>query len=63
MPVIHISLVEGRSDEKKQALYREVTDAVIRALGVPRDNVRIILHELPAKNFAVGGIQKAAPAD
>lgn len=35
MPVAQINILEGRSDEQKEALIREVTDALCRSLGAP----------------------------
>ena len=30
MPYVHIELLEGRTDEQKQALMRDVVDAVVK---------------------------------
>ena len=62
MPIIQITLVAGRSDEQKAAMYKEVTEAVHRTLGAPRENVRIMLNEVPAKHFAVAGVAKTGPS-
>lgn len=61
MPIIEINLAEGRSTDMKQRLYREVTEAAMRSLNVPAEQVRIILREIPVENFAVGGQVKFAP--
>jgi 4-oxalocrotonate tautomerase len=62
MPIIQITLVAGRSDEQKAAMYKEVTEAVHRTLGAPRENVRIMINEVPAKHFAVAGMAKTGPS-
>ena len=62
MPIIQITLVAGRSDEQKAAMYKEVTEAVHRTLGAPRENVRIMVNEVPAKHFAVAGVAKTGPS-
>ena len=62
MPILNITLIEGRSDEQKVRMYREVTEAIHRTLGAPRENVRIILNEVPAKHFAVAGVAKTGPS-
>jgi 4-oxalocrotonate tautomerase len=56
MPIIEVTLVEGRSPEKKEALVEALTDAVERAIAAPRESVRVILREIPAAHFAVGGV-------
>lgn len=61
MPIVEITLIEGRSDEAKTRLCAEVTDAVISAIAAPREAVRVILREVPAQHFAVGGVTKARP--
>jgi 4-oxalocrotonate tautomerase len=61
MPIIDITLLEGRSFEQKRKLAEKVTDAAVEALGAPRDSVRIILREVPKHHFAVGGVLKGTP--
>lgn len=55
MPIISIHLVEGRTDEQKEQLIHEVTEACHRALAVPRDAVRIILSDMASQHYGVGG--------
>jgi 4-oxalocrotonate tautomerase len=61
MPIVEITLIEGRSDEAKVRLHAKVTDAIIEAIDAPRESVRIILREIPALHFGVGGVAKRAP--
>jgi 4-oxalocrotonate tautomerase len=56
MPVIIINMLEGRSAEKKRKLLKKVTDAVVEALEVEPESVRIIINEIPKENFAVAGL-------
>ena len=58
MPILEITLVEGRSKEQKRALVKEVTDAVVSSIGAPIDAVRVIIREIPPEHFAVGGVPK-----
>lgn len=59
MPIIQFNLLEGRTHEQKKRLAAKVTDAVVEALGVPRDSVRILIHEMGAHDFSVGGVVQA----
>ncbi|KJS45493.1 MAG: hypothetical protein VR70_00445 [Rhodospirillaceae bacterium BRH_c57] len=61
MPIVEITLLEGRSPQKKVALMRKVTDAVVEAIDAPRDSVRVILREIPPEHFAAGGEPKKMP--
>lgn len=59
MPIIDVTLMEGRTPEQKDALIRELTDGAERALGAPRSSIRVILREIPPAHFAVAGIPKS----
>lgn len=62
MPIVSITLIEGRTDEQKNAMYREVTDAIHRTVGAPKESVRIMINEIPARHFAAGGVPKTGPS-
>lgn len=62
MPIIEVNMLEGRSADDKERLIQAITDAVITAIGAPRESVRIILREMPVGHFAVGGQSFAAKA-
>jgi 4-oxalocrotonate tautomerase len=56
MPIIHVNMYEGRTIDQKRKLVTAMTDAVVKSLDVKADAVRIILHEVPKHNLAVGGV-------
>ena len=62
MPIVEITLIEGRSPEKKAALMKAVTEAVVATVDVKPEGVRVLLREIPAVHFAVAGIAKTRPA-
>lgn len=55
MPIVEISLVEGRSLEKKAELIKEVTKAVQKTLDSRPSDIRVILRDIPKGNLGVGG--------
>lgn len=55
MPIAHINILEGRSDEQKRDLISKVTDAISESLGSARDNVRITITEVPHTQWGIGG--------
>lgn len=65
MPIIQINMMQGRSDQQKKRLVERVTDAVVEAIDAPRENVRILIHEMGPYDFAVAGVPAAErePAD
>jgi 4-oxalocrotonate tautomerase len=56
MPLVQIHLLEGRTPEQKKKLITEVTNAVINSLDAPRENVRVVLYEVPKSHWSVGGV-------
>jgi 4-oxalocrotonate tautomerase len=59
MPLVQATIIEGRSQEKKDAFCREVAEAAVRNLDVQLSQVRVVLYEVPADNWTVGGVSKA----
>ena len=57
MPIVQISMIQGRTVEKKEQLIKKVTDAIVEVLQIPADRVHIVLNELPKENLGNGGIQ------
>ncbi len=55
MPFAQIFLVSGRSDEQKKAVIEKVTDALIEAVGAPRENVRVWIQEVPNTQWGIAG--------
>lgn len=56
MPLVEVTLVEGRSSEQLRALIHELHAAVVRAVAAPPENVRVVLRELPATHWAAGDV-------
>ncbi|MBV5263004.1 2-hydroxymuconate tautomerase [Pinisolibacter aquiterrae] len=63
MPIVEMTLIEGRTFEKKKAMVEAVTDAIVTTLGAPRETVRIVIREVPAWHFAAGGELKGKPPE
>lgn len=55
MPVMQIYLIEGRTQEQKEAFITEVTDAAVNSLGVDRSSVRVMFLDVPRTDYAIGG--------
>jgi 4-oxalocrotonate tautomerase len=63
MPLVQVTLLEGRSPERKERLIAELTDAVVRAVESPRENVRVVLYEVPDADWGTGGVSKRRQAE
>ena len=58
MPMVQISLVEGRDGATKPRLIERVTEAVVESTGAPRETVRVLLYEIPGEHWGIGGVSK-----
>lgn len=56
MPLVEITMIEGRDLDQKRALITGVTDAVERAIGAPRASIRVAIREIPPEHWAIGGV-------
>lgn len=50
MPIVQISIVQGRSKEKREALLKKLTEVISEILEVRKDQVHIVIHEVPIEN-------------
>ncbi len=56
VPLINIQVLEGRPQEKIDALMKNVTETVSETLEVPKKNVRVIVTEVPKTHWSIGGV-------
>ncbi|KND16147.1 hypothetical protein ADZ37_24745 [Pannonibacter phragmitetus] len=56
MPIAEILIFEGRTDDQKRKILREVTDALVRSMDAEPERVRVILKEIPTMHFSVAGV-------
>ena len=56
MPEILVHLAEGRSPEAKRALMKDITDAVVKNLGVDPQRVVVQIVESPKDSKSRGGV-------
>jgi 4-oxalocrotonate tautomerase len=56
MPMIHVHMLEGRSQELKKKLVANMTEAVVKSLAVKPEDVRIILIDMAKSNYAIAGV-------
>jgi 4-oxalocrotonate tautomerase len=54
VPLVEVTMVEGRSPEQLRALISKVTAAVCDAVDAPKDSVRVVVREVPATHWAAG---------
>ncbi|MGM0201499.1 2-hydroxymuconate tautomerase [Enterococcus sp. AZ149] len=55
MPFIHVELVEGRSQEQLTNMMKEITEAVHKNTGAPKEHIHVIINEMKRGTYAVNG--------
>jgi len=56
MPFAQIYMLEGRTTEQKKAVIEKVTQALVDAVGAPKEAVRDWNHEMPKENWGIAGV-------
>lgn len=56
MPLVHISLIQGRSKEAKKAIAKEVTESIHKHAGAPKESVTVVFHDIDGDSWAAGGV-------
>ncbi|MFM1966154.1 MAG: hypothetical protein RL134_1879 [Actinomycetota bacterium] len=55
MPLIQVTMVEGRTLEQKHALIRNLSTAMADTLEVPLERIRVAIYEITADEWGIGG--------
>ena len=55
MPLIQVTMIEGRTAEQKRALLGAITQAVHETIGAPLDSIRAWVTDVPAEQFMSAG--------
>ncbi|HEP1508554.1 TPA: 4-oxalocrotonate tautomerase [Streptococcus pyogenes] len=58
MPFVTIDLFEGRSQEQKNKLAREVTEVVSRIAKAPKENIHVFINDMPEGTYYPQGEMK-----
>lgn len=63
MPVIQVYLLEGRSEEVKSTLARELTAAVERSLGSDPERVQVLINSVAGGDWFRAGTALGLPGE
>jgi len=56
MPFAKIYLLEGRSEAQKKAVIEKVTQALHEAVDAPKQNIRVVIQDIPKENWGIAGV-------
>ncbi|NIR86410.1 4-oxalocrotonate tautomerase [Candidatus Bathyarchaeota archaeon] len=54
MPIIHVNVWEGFGKEKAKIVIQKITKVFVD-LGIPRQAVEVVVHEIPKSRWGIGG--------
>ncbi|NUU03842.1 2-hydroxymuconate tautomerase family protein [Herbaspirillum robiniae] len=55
MSIIQVFFIAGRTDEQKERLIAALTDAAVHTVGMAREEVRVILKDIPNTEYGISG--------
>jgi 4-oxalocrotonate tautomerase len=55
MPIVQVSLMEGRPEKKIERMVAAVSEAVATSLEAPIETVRVIVYEMQPHQYGIGG--------
>lgn len=55
MPIVQISMMEGRPEEKIEKMITSVSEAISTSLDAPIESVRVIVNEMRPHQYGIGG--------
>ena len=59
MPLVQATIMEGRTQEQKEAFFKGVTQVAVETLNVKPEQVRVVINEVPRTHWAIGGVSVA----
>ena len=55
MPLIQVTMVQGRTIEQKHALIRSLSASMAETLDVPLERIRVAIYEVTADEWGICG--------
>jgi len=56
MPLVEITMLEGRTADQKRKLVARITEAMVEEAAARRDAVVVAIHEVSKESYASGGV-------
>ena len=59
MPMVQITMLQGRTVEQKRKIAKRITDALVEEAGARREAITIAFQEVSKESYASGGVLMA----
>jgi 4-oxalocrotonate tautomerase len=56
VPLIELTMVEGRTPQQVRAVISALTRAVVDTVDAPAESIRVVVREVPATHWAAGDV-------
>jgi 4-oxalocrotonate tautomerase len=56
MPLVQVTMLQGRSVEKKRKIAERITDVMVEEAGARREAIVVALLEVSSESYASGGV-------
>jgi 4-oxalocrotonate tautomerase len=56
MPMVHVTMLAGRTVEQKRKLAQRITDALVEEAGAAREGIMVAFHEVSKESYSSGGV-------
>lgn len=54
IPIVHVYVWEGFEEEKTKIVIENITK-LFEDMGIPKQAVEVLVHEIPKTNWGIGG--------
>jgi 4-oxalocrotonate tautomerase len=56
MPILSVTMLTGRNREQKRRLIAELTTVMVEVAGARREEIAVVLQEVPPDHWGRGGV-------
>jgi 4-oxalocrotonate tautomerase len=56
MPMVQITMLEGRTVEQKRKIAQRITDVLVEEAGTKREGIMIAFNEVSKESYSSGGV-------
>ncbi|MFZ0481232.1 MAG: 2-hydroxymuconate tautomerase [Terriglobales bacterium] len=59
MPLVQVTMLQGRTADQKRNLAKRITDAMVEEAGARREGIVVTFVEVSKESYASGGVLMA----
>ncbi len=55
MPIVQVTMLQGRSADQKRKIAKRLTDVMVEEAGARREGITVVFNEVSKESYATGG--------